>query len=74
VPAAPGFPEGISVAGNRVYVSGPARDATVATGPSKVLTCHWLYEDETPEWGDCQYHASLNYFGWRAICIQYSAN
>src|SRR3954471_1935080 len=37
VPASPGFPEGISVDGNRVYVSGPARDATAGTGPSKVL-------------------------------------
>src|SRR5262249_33949009 len=35
VPATPGFPEGISVDGNRVYVSGPATAGTGGTGPSK---------------------------------------
>jgi len=37
VPSAPGFPEGISVQGNRVYVSGPATAGTAGTGPSQVL-------------------------------------
>jgi len=37
VPAVPGFPEGISVDGNRVYVSGPATAGTAGTGPSKIL-------------------------------------
>lgn len=37
VPATPGFPEGISVDGNRVYVSGPATAGTANTGPSKVF-------------------------------------
>src|SRR5262249_19160403 len=34
VPAAPGFPEGIAVFGDRVYVAGPARFGTAGTGPS----------------------------------------
>lgn len=37
VPATPGFPEGISVDGHRVYVSGPATAGTAGTGPSKVF-------------------------------------
>src|SRR5215216_2323276 len=36
-PAAPGFPEGIAVKGNKVYVSGPARFGTAGTGPSTVV-------------------------------------
>lgn len=36
VPAAPGFPEGIAVHGNRVYVSGPATFGTAGQGPSKI--------------------------------------
>lgn len=36
VPAAPGFPEGIAVHGNRVFVSGPARFGTAGTGPSAI--------------------------------------
>jgi DNA-binding beta-propeller fold protein YncE len=36
VPAVPGFPEGIAVDGNRVYVSGPARFGTAGTGPSAI--------------------------------------
>jgi len=36
VPATPGFPEGIVVHGNRVYVSGPARFGTANTGPSAI--------------------------------------
>jgi sugar lactone lactonase YvrE len=36
VPAAPGFPEGIAVHGNQVYVSGPARFGTAGTGPSAI--------------------------------------
>lgn len=36
LPAIPGFPEGISVHGNRVFVSGPAIAGTAGTGPSKV--------------------------------------
>lgn len=36
-PAEPGFPEGIAVKGNRVYVSGPARFGTAGTGPSTVV-------------------------------------
>jgi sugar lactone lactonase YvrE len=36
VPAVPGFPEGIAVNGNRVYVSGPARFGTAGTGPSAI--------------------------------------
>jgi hypothetical protein len=34
LPAAPGFPEGVAVHGNRVFVSGPARFGTAGTGPS----------------------------------------
>lgn len=37
IPALPGFPEGISVDGNLVYVSGPATAGTAETGPSKVF-------------------------------------
>ena len=36
VPANPGYPEGLAVQGNRVYVSGPARFGTAGTGPSAV--------------------------------------
>ncbi|WP_438032018.1 SMP-30/gluconolactonase/LRE family protein [Sorangium sp. So ce204] len=36
-PAAPGFPEGIAVHGNRVYVSGPAMFGTAGQGPSKII-------------------------------------
>jgi sugar lactone lactonase YvrE len=36
-PAEPGFPEGIAVQGNKVYVSGPARFGTAGTGPSTVV-------------------------------------
>lgn len=36
VPATPGFPEGIVVDGNRVYVLGPARFGTAGTGPSAI--------------------------------------
>ncbi|WP_437275310.1 SMP-30/gluconolactonase/LRE family protein [Sorangium sp. So ce375] len=36
VPAAPGFPEGIAVHGNLVYVSGPATFGTAGQGPSKI--------------------------------------
>ena len=36
-PADPGFPEGIAVKGNKVYVSGPARFGTAGTGPSTVV-------------------------------------
>jgi len=32
----PGFPEGIAVHGNHVYVSGPARFGTAGTGPSAI--------------------------------------
>lgn len=34
VPATPGFPEGVAVHGNEVFVSGPARFGTAGTGPS----------------------------------------
>src|SRR5919112_4068417 len=34
---APGFPEGIAVKGNRVYVSGPATFGTAGKGPSAVF-------------------------------------
>jgi sugar lactone lactonase YvrE len=38
VPTPPGFPEGIAVQGNRIYVSGPARFGTAGDGvPSKVF-------------------------------------
>ena len=37
VPTPPGFPEGIAVAGNRVYVAGPATFGTIGKPPSKVL-------------------------------------
>jgi sugar lactone lactonase YvrE len=37
VPNPPGFPEGIVVNGNRVYVSGPARFGTAGEPPSKVF-------------------------------------
>lgn len=36
VPAVPGYPEGVVVDGNQVYVSGPARFGTAGTGPSVV--------------------------------------
>ncbi|WP_437964632.1 hypothetical protein WMF04_33745 [Sorangium sp. So ce260] len=36
-PASPGFPEGIAVDGNRVFVSGPATFGTAGTGPSKIF-------------------------------------
>ncbi len=36
VPDTPGFPEGIAVHGNRVFVSGPARFGTAGTGPSAI--------------------------------------
>lgn len=36
VPAVPGFPEGVAIDGNRVFVSGPARFGTAGTGPSAV--------------------------------------
>ena len=36
VPATPGFPEGIVVHGNSVFVSGPARFGTAGTGPSAI--------------------------------------
>ena len=36
-PTPPGFPEGIAVKGNKVYVSGPARFGTAGTGPSAVV-------------------------------------
>ena len=36
LPADPGFPEGIAVAGSRIYVSGPARFGTAGTGPSAI--------------------------------------
>ena len=37
VPAQPGYPEGIAVRGNKVYVAGPARFGTTGTGPSHVF-------------------------------------
>ena len=36
VPASPGFPEGIVVDDNRVFVSGPATFGTAGQGPSKI--------------------------------------
>jgi sugar lactone lactonase YvrE len=36
-PTPPGFPEGVAVKGNKVYVSGPARFGTAGTGPSTVV-------------------------------------
>lgn len=36
VPADPGFPEGVAVHGNSVFVSGPARFGTAGTGPSAI--------------------------------------
>jgi sugar lactone lactonase YvrE len=36
VPATPGFPEGVAVHGNSVFVSGPARFGTAGTGPSAI--------------------------------------
>ena len=36
VPAMPGFPEGVAVHGNSVFVSGPARFGTAGTGPSAI--------------------------------------
>ncbi|HVQ39862.1 MAG TPA: hypothetical protein VMS31_20140 [Pyrinomonadaceae bacterium] len=36
VPASPGFPEGVAVHGNSVFVSGPARFGTALTGPSAI--------------------------------------
>lgn len=36
VPADPGFPEGVAVDGNSVFVSGPARFGTAGTGPSAI--------------------------------------
>jgi sugar lactone lactonase YvrE len=39
-PEDPGFPEGIAVDGNRVYVSGAATFGTAGKGPSKILVYH----------------------------------
>src|SRR5215207_9187747 len=39
-PAEPGYPEGIAIKGNKVYVSGPARFGTSGTGPSTVVACN----------------------------------
>jgi sugar lactone lactonase YvrE len=36
VPATPGFPEGIAVNGDHIYVSGPATFGTAGTGPSAI--------------------------------------
>ena len=36
-PTPPGFPEGVAVNGNRVYVSGPARFGNAGEPPSKVI-------------------------------------
>jgi sugar lactone lactonase YvrE len=36
VPAVPGFPEGVAVHGDSVFVSGPARFGTAGTGPSAI--------------------------------------
>jgi sugar lactone lactonase YvrE len=36
VPATPGYPEGVAVHGNSVFVSGPARFGTMGTGPSAI--------------------------------------
>jgi sugar lactone lactonase YvrE len=36
VPAMPGYPEGVAVHGNSVFVSGPARFGTSGTGPSAI--------------------------------------
>lgn len=46
VPAAPGFPEGVVVHGNRIFVSGPARFGTAGTGPSAIH----VYDRNTAEW------------------------
>ena len=45
VPFPPGFPEGIAVNGNRVYVAGPARFGTAGEPPSKVFA----YDTRTGE-------------------------
>ena len=45
VPFPPGFPEGITVNGNRVYVAGPARFGTAGEPPSKVFA----YDTSTGE-------------------------
>ena len=37
LPPAPGFPEGIAVKGNRIYVAGPATFGTTGKGPSEVV-------------------------------------
>ncbi len=36
VPATPGYPEGVAIHGNSVFVSGPARFGTAGTGPSAI--------------------------------------
>jgi DNA-binding beta-propeller fold protein YncE len=36
VPPVPGYPEGVAVHGNSVFVSGPARFGTAGTGPSAI--------------------------------------
>ena len=45
VPAVPGFPEGIVVDGDKIYVSGPARFGTAGTGPSAIH----VYDRKTGE-------------------------
>ena len=40
VPTPPGFPEGIAVFGNILWVSGPATFGTAGQGPSRVLQYH----------------------------------
>lgn len=36
VPATPGFPDGVAIHANKVFVSGPARFGTAGTGPSAI--------------------------------------
>src|SRR5216110_1682596 len=45
VPFPPGYPEGIAVNGNKVYVAGPARFGTAGEPPSKVFA----YDTSTGE-------------------------
>lgn len=42
VPTPPGFPEGIAVQGNRVYVAGPATSGTIGKPPSRVVAFNTL--------------------------------
>ena len=50
VPTPPGFPEGIAVHGNRVYVAGPATFGTTGKPPSKVVAFNTKSGEQVGVW------------------------